>query len=315
MSTITPLHEIDLHSGHITKPRWSPEGRLLALPTQSGSIGIFDLDTGQVTQTLGPHSGEVTAVAWDRKAELILTASLDRSLGLWELKTGRRAPLADSGHKEPVHSAEWTDEEAYAMTCSADRIRALDGYCLHTGWTEEMEDAMNKSTAFTAASCSYKMTFLLAALAENGALLLLANLISADVLDCVRMEEQARCLAWSPEELWVAVGTDQSILAFHATHEGFEGSPRELARHAPTVFAVAFSGDGTVLASHDAQGLKIWDVKSGRLIAALHENVERLSKRYPPSGIAFHPTRPLLAVVTPNGDAFRILDLSKLGGN
>jgi WD40 repeat protein len=313
MSTITPLHEIDLQSGHITKPRWSPDGRLLAVPTQSGSIGIFDIDTGRIRQTLGPHSGEVTAVAWDRKAELILTASLDRSLGLWELKSGRRAPLADSGHKEPVHSAEWTDEEAYAMTCSADRLRALDGYCLHTGWTEEMEAAVNKSTGFTAASCSCRMTFLLAAIAENGALLVLANLVSADVVDCVRMEEPARCLAWSPdEELLLAVATGQSILAFHATQEGFEGSPRELSRNAAHVYALAFSGDGTLLASHDAQGLKVWDVKGGRLIAALQENAQELSRRYPPSGIAFHPTRPLLAVVTPKGDAFRIMDLTTL---
>ncbi|PYS10597.1 MAG: hypothetical protein DMG15_20340, partial [Acidobacteria bacterium] len=134
MSTITPLHQIDLESGHLTKPSWSPNGRLLAIPAQSGSITIFDLDREQVTTTLGPHSGEVTAVTWDRKAELILSGSLDRSLGLWEVSTGRRAPLEVSGHKEPVHSVEWTDEEAITMTCSADRIRVLDGYCLHTGW-------------------------------------------------------------------------------------------------------------------------------------------------------------------------------------
>ncbi len=72
MSTITPLHQIDLESGHLTKPSWSPNGRLLAIPAQSGSITIFDLDSEQVTKTLGHHSDEVTAVTWDRKAELIL---------------------------------------------------------------------------------------------------------------------------------------------------------------------------------------------------------------------------------------------------
>ncbi len=313
MSALTHLHQIDLHSGHITKPRWSPDGQFLAVPTQSGSIAIFDVDTGQIAQTLGPHSGEVTAVTWDLKAEFILTGSLDRSVGLWELKSGRRAPFTGGGHKEPVHSIEWTDDEAFALTCSADRVRALDGYCLCAGWTGEMEDVVNEFTGFTAASCSSRNTFLLGMIAENGALLVLANLVSAGVLGGVRMEGPARCLAWSPEEeLLLAVGTGQSILAFHATHAGFEGSPRELTRHAPDVYALAFSGDGTLLASHDAEGLKIWDVKSARLIAAIHENAETLSKRRPPPGIAFHPTRPLLAVVTPNGNAFRILDLSGL---
>ena len=309
MSTITRLHEIDLQSGHLTKPCWSADGRFLAIPTQSGSIGIFDIETAKITQTLGPHSGDVTAVTWDRKAELILAGSLDRSMGLWEVSTGRRAPLPDSGHKEPVHSLQWTDEEAIVMTCSTDRIRILDGYCLHTGWTDEMEDSMNKVTGFAAAACSYRTTFLLGALAENGSLLVLANALSADVLDTVRIDEPARCLAWSPEEELLAVGAGQSVLIFHATHEGFEGSPRELTRDASHVYGLAFSAGGTVLAASDAQGLKIWNVESGRLIATLREDNGKLAKRYPPAGVAFHPSEMLLATVTPNGNAFRILEL------
>src|SRR5262249_4263523 len=102
MATITPLDEIGLHSGHLTKPRWSLDGSFLAIPAQSGSIAIFDLESQQVTRMLGPHSDEVTAVTWDRKAEFVLASSLDRSVGLWEVSTGRRAPFTISGHKEPV---------------------------------------------------------------------------------------------------------------------------------------------------------------------------------------------------------------------
>src|SRR5881628_3366190 len=298
MSTITPLHEIDLHSGYLTKPRWSPDGRYLAIPTQSGSIAIFDLESQQVTKMLGPHSDEVIAVTWDRNAEFILASSLDRSVGLWEVSSGIRAPFTISGHKEPVHSVEWTDEEAMAMTCSVDRIRAWDGHCLHTGWTEDMEDAVNiSSTRYVAASCSHRTTFLLGALAENGSLLILANLLSADVLARVQMDEPAQCLAWSPEEELLAVGTGQSILTFHATHDGFEGSPRALTKDAVHVYALAFSSDGKVLGSSDARGLQFWDVESGRLIAELSENNERLSTRYPPAGIAFHPAEPLVATI------------------
>src|SRR5437867_5704825 len=251
MSAITQLHQIDLHSGYITKPRWSPDGCFLAIPTQSGSIPIFDLDTGEVIQTLGPHSGEVTAVGWDRKAEFIMTGSLDQSIGLWELKSGRRAPFILSGHREAVHSVEWTDEEAFAMTCSSDRVRALDGCCLLPGWTEEMEDAVNTQTGFTAASCSCRTTFLLGMIAESGALLVLVYLVSADVLARVRMEEPARCLAWSPAEELLAVGSGERILVFRATHEGFAGPARELTRQAPHVHALAFSSDGMLLASRD----------------------------------------------------------------
>jgi WD40 repeat protein len=313
MPAITELHEIDLHSGHITKPRWSPDGRYLAVPTQSGFIAIFDIDTGNITQTLGPHSGEVTAVAWDRKSEFILSGSLDRSVGLWEQSSGNRRVFTLSGHAEPVHSVEWTDEEAFAMTCSSDRVRAWDGCCLLTGWTKEMEDAANKYTELTMASCSFKTTFLLGMAAENGALLVLTSLLSANLLDSVRMREPIRCLVWSPVEELLAVGTGQSILVFRATQEGFAGPARELTAHTPHVHALDFSGDGTLLASRDADGLKIWDIETATLTAELHENIETRADRFPPAGIAFHPTKPWLAAVSPNGTAFRILDLSELG--
>ena len=302
---------MDLHSGHITKPRWSPNGRLLALPTEYGSIAIFDIDTGLVAPTLGPHAGEVTSVCWDPEAESLLTGSLDRSIGLWELKGGKRAPFDARDHKEPVHSVEWTDEGAYAMSCSTDRVRAFDGYCLHAGWTEEMEDQVNRHTGLTAASCSYQTTFLLAIAAENGNRLVLASILSADLLDSVRMSDPVRCLAWSPTEELLAVGTGRSILAFHAASTGFEGPARELTGDALHVHALAFSGDGALLASHDPQGLRIWDVKGAKLIAALPEK-EAPSMNRRPSGLAFHPTRPLLAAVSPNGKEFRILDLGNL---
>jgi len=313
MSAITQLHRFDLHIGQITKPRWSPDGRFLALPTRSGSIGIFDIDTEKLSGTLGQHSAEVTAVTWDRKSEFIMTGSLDRSIGLWEVESGRRAPVNITGHKEPVHSVEWTDEEAFAMTCSNDRVRAFDGCCLLTGWTDEMENAVNQYTGFTSAACSSQTTFLLAMSAENGTRLVLASLLSGAVLDSVPMSQPIHCLAWSPAEELLAVGAGDSILAFRATQTGFEGAPREVTCHAANTHALSFSGDGAVLASQDSEGLKIWDTRSSLLIATSQEDAQTTFNEHTTQGIAFHPTEPLLATVASGGNEFRILEVSKDG--
>jgi WD40 repeat protein len=309
MSAITELHHIDLNSGQITKPRWSPNGRLLAVPGESGSIAIFDMNAGRVTQTLGAHSGAVTSVCWDRESELIMTGSLDRSVGVWELNSGSRAPF-NPNHKEPVHSVEWTDEGAYAMTCSADRVCAWDGFCLQKGCTEQMEQLVNKNTGFTAASCSYHTTLLLGMAAENGSLLVLASLVSADVLDSVRIDDPIRCLTWSPAEDLIAAATSHSILIFHPTQTGFAKPARELTGDTSGVHALTFSGDGRLLASRDAKSVKIWNLRSAKLIASIDEDVEAPPLGGVTSGIALHPTTPLLALATLNG--FRILDLSKL---
>jgi WD40 repeat protein len=313
MLAISQVCQFDLHIGQITKPSWSPDGRFLALPTRSGSIGIFDIDTEKSAGTLGPHSGEVTAVTWDRKSAFIMTGSLDRSIGLWEVESGRRAPVNITGHKEPVHSVEWTDEEAFAMTCSADRVRAFDGCCLLAGWTDEMENVVNRYTGFTTATCSSQTTFLLAMSAENGARLVLASLVSGTLLDSIPMSLPIRCLAWSPAEELLAVAAGDRIMFFRATQTGFEGAPRELTCHASNTYALSFSSDGTLLASRDFEGLKIWDSGSSSLMTTLEENTEMTLAGRSNPGIAFHPTEPLLATIAPAGNEFRILEVSRPG--
>ena len=320
MPEISELHQIDLQSGPITKLRWSHDGRFLAIPTQLGSTAIFDIYAEEVVQTLEGHS-EITAVGWDPRSDLIMTGSVDRSIDLWELKGDRSMPYTRSGHGKAVHSLEWTDEGAYALTCSPDRIRALDGCCLASGWTKEMEDGVNTYTDFTAAACSFQSSFLLAIAADNGALLVLASLVSADLLDRIEMDPPIRSFTWSKAADVLAVASGDQIVAFSATQEGFVKPPCELTQDAPRVHALAFSDDGRLLASRDAQGLKIWDVGGATLIVAVDEddedgkddeNIEAQSGRRPPPEIAFHPERPLLATVMANGTAFRIVDLSKL---
>jgi WD40 repeat protein len=301
--TITTQHEIDLRSGRITRPRWSPDGDLLAIPTDSGSIAILETDSGRIANTLGPHSGPVTAVTWNRTSECLLSASLDGSVGHWEVATGRRSRFMVSGHNEPVHFVEWTDEEAFAMTCSADRVRAWDGCCLLPGWDKDMEDRANQYTDFTAASCSNRTSLLLALAAGKGNVLLLANLLSAELLASVELKEPVRCLAWSPADELLAVGSAQTISIVRATHEGFDGSARELSRQCSGVQAVAFSGDGTLLACRDTQGLKIWDVEALGVAGELNEQIEAVS------GVAFHPAEALLATSSTDGTKIRILEL------
>ena len=314
MFIITTLHEVNLQSGRITRPRWSPDGSLLAIPTDSGSIAIFETDAGRISGTLGPQAGAVTAVTWDRRAECILASSFDGTVGLWEVKTGVLGRFTITGHKEPVHSVEWTDEEAFAMTCSVDHIRAWDGCCLLPGWTQEMEDHANQYSDFTAASCSNRTTFLLAMAADNGHALVLVNLLSAEVLGCVRLQKPARCIAWSPTDELVAVGTNNAVLIFRATHEGFEAGPREMSSDSSDIQSLAWSGDGVLLACRDTRSLRIWDVETTDLVGELMESVLPPPHPFLSAGVAFHPTEPWLATSTPDGSSLRILALTNCSG-
>ncbi len=138
--------------------------------------------------------------------------------------------------------------------------------------------------------------------AEKGKVLVLTNLLSADLLAAVRMEEAVRCLAWSPADELLAAGSARSVWVFRATHEGFEGPARELSQACSDVQGIAFSGDGTLLGCRDAQGLKIWDVETLEVVGELSEHFQAAS------GITFHPTEPLMATSSVDGTKLRILE-------
>ena len=303
MLTITTQREIDLGTGRITRPRWSPEGDLLAIPADSGSITILEAESGDIVSTLGPHAGPVTSVTWSRTSECMLSSSLDGSIGHWEVKTGLRGPFTISGHQEPVRFVEWTDEEAFAMTCSADRVRAWDGCCLLPGWDKEMEERANQYRDFTVASCSNRTSLLLAMAAQKGEVLVLANLLSADLIAAVKMNEMLRHLVWSPADELLAAGSAEKIWIFRASHDGFAKSPRVL-ENLSNIQALGFSGDGNLVACRDGRGLKVWDTESLELVGELPEESAAAS------ALAFHPSDPLLATSTTDGKKLRILELT-----
>jgi WD40 repeat protein len=309
MASIRKTHEIDLGAGRITQVRWSPDGSLLAVPTESGSIVIFETATRRVIRTIGRHDGCVTAVAWDRKAECILTASVDGSVGLWHAETGERAPFMLDGHEAPVHSIEWTDEEAFAITCSPDRLRVLDGACLLRGWRSEDEDRVNNPASFTAASCSRQSTFLLAMCAEHGGLLRIASLVSGDILASRQLTPPGRCLAWSPAGDLLAVGDEEGIWLFRCTQDGFDGVPRRLRSLGTNARALTYSPSGDFIAVADDAGIDIWNVMDGSVTASFPNRVETLERAT--FGLAFHPAEPLIAATDSRGGSLYLLDAAE----
>src|SRR2546429_1589120 len=116
MAAITPLDEIDLGKGQITKLRWSPDGRLLALPTQSGWVALYDSERHEIVRTIGPHHGWVTAVAGGREGGFMMTASSGRSIGLWGGERGNKEPFFFHRPKAAVPPIPGAEEEAYART-------------------------------------------------------------------------------------------------------------------------------------------------------------------------------------------------------
>ena len=107
----------------ITCSVWHQERGLLALGTKTGSIELFDADTGTL-RTLGSHAGAVRSLAWDAVGERLLSASDDRSARVWDARTGSELDRV-LAHGRELTRARFGAEEASVFTA------ALDGRLVH----------------------------------------------------------------------------------------------------------------------------------------------------------------------------------------
>ncbi|KAG8219107.1 WD40-repeat-containing domain protein [Butyriboletus roseoflavus] len=105
----------------------SPDGKRLALSSETGHIFIFDLESGSLATTYSSHAMAVRSLAWSYDGQLLLTASDDKRLILHDVrstdsgKPGSGAVATLTGHSSWVLSADISPEGRLAVSGSADK--------------------------------------------------------------------------------------------------------------------------------------------------------------------------------------------------
>lgn len=77
------------HTGEIGRIAWSPDGRMLASPSNDRTIRLWDTATGECLRTLRGHKGKVYSVAFDPTSRILASGSHDHTVKLWEVDTGK----------------------------------------------------------------------------------------------------------------------------------------------------------------------------------------------------------------------------------
>jgi GTPase SAR1 family protein len=278
------------HTGRIGRIAWSPDGRMLASPSEDKTIRLWDAETGECLRTLKWHKKEVCSVAFDPTGRTLASGSFDKTIKLWETTSGRLVNTL-KGHTEAVYGISWSNDGLWLASASSDgtiRIWKTSSWRISQivstprGKEDVMLSVAWASDSIRFASASFNAWIWSADTGKP-----IHELISREGFGFYDV-------AWSRDahSRWLAAGSSQRVVAIWEARTGKK--VRVLEGHTDHVSSVAFSVDGHLLVSAAGYNtIRIWNCENWQEITSVRQygNIG-INKK-----IAFHPYLPLLAAV------------------
>ncbi|ORX67586.1 WD40 repeat-like protein [Linderina pennispora] len=82
-----------------TKARWSPDGRLLAVPCNDNGIRLIERNTWEVLASLaGVHTKQVTCLAWSGNGRYVASVALDNKAVVWDVQARKAIDWNPTGN-------------------------------------------------------------------------------------------------------------------------------------------------------------------------------------------------------------------------
>ena len=278
-------------AGSISRIAWSPDGRLLATPSAEGTVQLWDVDMGEIVRTLRGHDREAFVVRFDPSGRMLASGGVEGEVMLWSVETGELIRRVGH-HRKGAFALVFDPKTGHLISGGNDANVKI--WNTTTGQQVAKLDGHNGSVN---------------ALALHPELRLLAS-GSLDTNVCIwdldRLDLRYTLRGHRSSNLTVAV-SPTAPLAISGNQDttirmwNMENGEliRELQVHGGMLQCVDCSPDGELIASKSSDGtLRLWSVFGGLLATVAEPTFEQ---DWAP-GIAFHPSRPLLAIVASDPD-------------
>ncbi|KAF9019358.1 WD repeat-containing protein 61 [Hymenopellis radicata] len=99
----------------------TPDGKRVALSSESGQIYIFDLESESLTKTFTSHAMSVRDLAWSPDGNLLISASEDKRLVLHDVRGSGGEIASFTGHSSWVLSVDISPDNRLGLSGSADK--------------------------------------------------------------------------------------------------------------------------------------------------------------------------------------------------
>ena len=272
------------HSATAIRIAFSHDGKILASGSGRGdlSIKLWDVSRHELIRTLVGHEHNVNALAFSPDDTVLVSGSEDHTLRFWDVKTGTQLRvlhdqatiwtlsfdpsgkmLAVGNHEGYVEIYDWP---------SGQQVRTIDAL-------GKILRAINGETKDPVMSLAFRPGQKQFVTASGFGMLMLWDVTSGTRLTfCKERSAGYLSVAISPDGRLVAAGAGNAPgtpTPVYLWEPDGDGSPRKLDAHTGWIWGLAFSPDGTLLASASSDSLRIWDVKTGSLLRTLLPETDR----------------------------------------
>jgi WD40 repeat protein len=120
--SLTPTATLDSHRGKITRVRYSPDGKQLAVGDANREIIVWDVASRKEVHTgLVFHTSQITDLAWSKSGAYLVSSAVDKNVIVWDLAAGKRV-IAEGAHLQGVNAVVFADDSTV--------ISAGNDYCI-----------------------------------------------------------------------------------------------------------------------------------------------------------------------------------------
>lgn len=274
------IQEYHTHTGGVRMARWSPDGKYVASASEDKTVHIWEPGTGQLARIYQGHSHIVTGLAWSPDNRCLASSSVDKSVQVWDAQTGYTY-VHYPRHHDIVYRVAWSPDGQYIASGGYDgRVHVWEAMSGRHLFTYEGHSALIFALAWSPDSR-------LVASGSQDTTIQIWSPFDEQFTPVYRVHtSQVQSLAWSPDgtrivssesnplvTVWDA-SSGTEIFVYHG-HEvapkllpvptgRYAPSPGEgqlyrIETHYPEISAVAWSPDGTQIASGGTNNeIQVW---------------------------------------------------------